>query len=403
MTANRQKRLLVIGATWEQVPLIRAAKERGCFVMATATTSDAEGLAFADQQAILDPRDLRRVLEIARDFNPDGVTADQCDYSHFASVFVSEKLGLPNAGLRAAQNTTNKFWMRSRCQQAHILQPRFVACCDTDEAQKAVELIGLPVIVKPVDNRGAFGVHVVYSLEELKGAFLDALMNAHSRQVIVEAYIEGTHITVDGCVDQDGQHHNLAIASKQVTGGDKPIITQVNYPADISPEYYEHVASVNSDVIDALGIRGGLTHSEYILDDKGRCFLVETANRGGGVWTSAHIVPTMSGVDTNNLLISNALNEPFPVSVNSFDGFVTLKFFIFKPGKVSHISGLEDARRIDGLEHLRLFIGEGDTLFPPQSGAERHGFVILKSKNKRLADVIYDRVLKTIEVNYVKD
>ena len=195
------------------------SKKMGCYVLATSPLEDDEGLSIADEQVIVDPRDLRQIMVTAELFKPDGITADECDYSHYAAVYAAARLGLQHDGFAGAQYTTNKLWMREQCQKSHILQPRFLACKTFDDAKKAVDLMGWPVIVKPVDNRGAFGVNVAVSISELEHAYLDALMNAHSREVIVEAYIEGTHITVDGCVDQDGVHHNLAIASKSVIPG----------------------------------------------------------------------------------------------------------------------------------------------------------------------------------------
>jgi biotin carboxylase len=391
---------MIIGASWEQIPLIKTAKEMGCYVLATSAEEDAEGLLLADKQVVVDPRDLRSILKIAKSFQPDGVTADECDYSHYAAVVISENLELPHDGMIAAQYTTNKLWMRDQCHKAHILQPRFVACRTFKDALNAMNLIEWPVIVKPVDNRGAFGINIANSNSELKHAYLDALINSHSREVIVEAYIEGIHITVDGCVDQDGIHHNLAIASKDVMTGDKPIIVQVDYPAKISKENRDYIFSVNSQVIEALEICSGLTHSEYIFDKKGRCFLVETANRGGGVLTSAYIVPAMSNVDVSSLLVNNALNQKFSINIKPYAGSVILKFFVFKPGKVAKVVGIEDVKSIKGVEYIKIFIGSGDELFPPQSGSERHGFVILKAINIDKINLLYQKIISTIQVVY---
>jgi len=400
---NKNLRLMIIGASWEQVPLIKLAKKMGYYVLATSPNIDAEGFNYSDEKAIVDPRDLRRVVSIAEDFNPIGISADECDYSHYAAVYSSIKLGLCNDGFAGAQYTSNKLWMREQCHKSHILQPRFVACRTFLDADKASGLIGWPVIVKPVDNRGAFGINIANTIDELEYAYFDALMNSHSREVIVEAYIEGTHITVDGCVDQGGVHHNLAIASKAVTPGDKPIIIQVDYPASISQESCDYILATNSQVINALEIKAGLTHSEYILDNRGRCFLVETANRGGGVLTSAYIVPEMSGVDTNKLLIKNSVGERFSFKVKPFKGSVILKFFVFETGLVKHIHGLEEAKTIQGVKHIKLFFNSGDRLTQPQSGAERHGFMILKADSGNKINKLFSKTINAIRIVYDKD
>lgn len=394
------KKLMVIGATWEQLPLIQTAKSKGYYVVATDPNPEAIGLPLADATEHLDPRDLGRALSIAKKHQVDGAVSDECDYSHYAATYVNDTLGFPSDGIAAAQFTTNKRWMRERCREHHILQPRFVACRTLDEVEAAAELIGLPVIVKPTDNRGSFGVHKVEKKEDLNAAYLDSLLNAHSREVLVEAFIEGVHLTVDGCMDQKGEHHNLAIASKKVMAGDKPIITEVLYPAAISSESIEHVLKTNSAVIEALKIKRGATHSEYVLDDKGRCFLLETATRGGGVLTSAKIIPEVSNVSISELIIANAMSETYNVNVSFNRKAALLTFFVFAPGKVKSIEGLDKVKELPGLLHVQLSIKPGDVLLPMQSGADRHGFTIFSSENVESLEEMRKLIFDTIKVHY---
>jgi biotin carboxylase len=399
---SSQKRLMVIGAKWEQIPLIEAAKARGCYIIATDPDPAAQALVMADEAEVLDPRDLSGALTIARRHAVDGVTADQCDYSRYAAVLVTAMLGLGKANFSAAQLTTNKRWMRERCREHQIFQPRFIPCRTEDEAYAAADLIGFPVIVKPVDNRGSFGVHRVDRSEDLQPAFFNAVLNAHSREVLIEAYVEGIHVTVDGCVDQDGRHHNLAIATKKVTAGEKPIITEVYYPARLSPEIAQHVQDTNLRVIDALGITDGLTHSEYIVDVKGRCFLVETANRGGGVLTSGKVVPAISGVDVSALLVANALEEPFDVVPSVRGKHVMLAFFVFAPGKVLRVEGFDEAKKMEGVLHVFSMVKPGQVLTPPQSGAGRHGFAIVAGDSEVEVHAKFERVQASIAITYDK-
>ena len=397
---NAKNRLMIIGSTWEQIPLISQAKDMGCYVLGTDTDVNAEGLQFVDEKAIVSPRSLYELLEIAKKFKPDGITADECDYSHFAAVYISERLGLNNDGLEAAQNTGNKYIMRSQALEGRIVQPRFFSCNTYRQACDAADSIGWPVIVKPHDNRGAYGVNIASNLDELKFAFLEATMHSHSRLTIVESCITGIHITVDGCFDQNGKHHNLAIASKKTLTGKKPIICEVIYPAEISEDNKKIILEANHNVVSALKIKSGLTHSEYILDNQNRCFLVETANRGGGVWTSAIIVPILSGINNSELLINNALNKKYELKTKFWKGVVSLKFFIFKPGKVKNILGIEKVRKIKGVEGIKINIKNGERIAKPTGGGERHGFIIIKAKNKLELENIFNKVNKTIIINY---
>jgi biotin carboxylase len=393
-------KLMIVGATWEQIPLIETAKELGHWVIATDSNPLSEGLLLADAYEIVDPLDLPAIYELAIRYGVDGITADECDYSHYAATFVSSRLNLPNDGLDAAQFTTNKRWMRERCREARISQPRFFTCRTLKEAQKAVQVIDWPVVVKPVDNRGSIGVSVVHSDTELPAAYLDAVMNAHSHEVLVEAYVDGTHITVDGCFDRDGKHHNLAVASKKIIPGAKPVIIEVIYPAEISGQQLELVLDTNDAVVAALNMEAGLSHSEYIIDKQDRVFLLETANRGGGVLTSAKIIPEVSGVDASRLLISNALDQKYEIRPHTLDGMVMLTFLVLAPGEVKGIRGVENARELENVMELRLNFDLGDTLVPPISGAARHGFVIMKGNSRAELQSVYDEVMTTIEIDY---
>lgn len=386
-------RVMIIGAKWEQIPLIMQAKLSGHFVISTDPQSDAEGREISDAFEILNPRNLSDALEIAKKYKVDGVVADECDYSRFASVYLNIVLGLGgrNNNFNAAQYTGNKLWMRECCREHQIFQPRFISCKSYDEAVAALSLIGLPVIVKPVDNRGSAGVHHVTDLGQLLFAFYDAVSNAHSRLVLVEAYIEGLHITVDGCFDQNGLHHNLAFASKKLLEGQNPVITEVYYPAKIDQDTLDHVADANNKVIQALGISDGLTHSEFIVDVKGRCFLVETANRGGGVLTSAKIIPELSGVNTSALLIANSLGQNYNIQPAHIDLCVCLHFFVFRPGVIKSISGIDDVRSLSTVIHVQINAIPGTLIGKPKSGSERHGFVIVRGSSM---DDVYAEIQK---------
>lgn len=392
--------LMIIGGNWEQKILVEKAKAMGLRIVLTDPSDQCAAKPLADAFYQVEPRDLSKMLKIATQEGIQGVIADACDYSHYASVVVARSLGLPNAGLEAAQHTTNKCWMRECVRDAAVMQPRFFACKALAEARKAMALIGLPVIVKPVDNRGAFGVSIVRFESELDNAFLDALINAHSRQVMVEAFVEGTHLTVDGICDEKGEHHNLAIASKTILSGDKPVITNVTYPAKISDEYKAHVLSVNQNVVKALGIRRGFTHSEYILDEKGRCFLVETANRGGGVFTASKILPHISHADLYGFLIAQALSRDAALKLAHVNDCIQLTFFVFENGFVKSIDGVDKVTALNGVLHFQLLIQEGQIINRPKNGAERHGFAIIAAQDYAALEQLKLTIDQTLEVRY---
>jgi len=60
-----QKALMVIGAGPNQLPLIRAAKERGLYVIATDLDAGAEGFALCDGFGVVSTRDVEKSIKYA--------------------------------------------------------------------------------------------------------------------------------------------------------------------------------------------------------------------------------------------------------------------------------------------------------------------------------------------------
>ncbi|MCG2689718.1 ATP-grasp domain-containing protein, partial [Candidatus Parcubacteria bacterium] len=314
--------------------------------------------------------------------------SDNCDYSLFACAFLGAMFNLPATSLEAAQLTTNKYNMRERLSHFNIPQPKFILCKTEAEAETAAQKIGLPVVIKPADNRGSFGVKAVFAKKDIKPYFLHALSNTHCRYALVEKYIEGINLTVDGFCFKDG-HLCLGLASKKIlmTKENKPVTQEVIYPAEIKPELVKRVLENNEKVVKALDLKFGATHVEYNLTKEGVPYLLEIANRGGGVMTSASIIPSISGVSMQTLLLKAALGET-PKKPNGFDVLknksAILHFFIFnKRGKIKKISGVEKVKKRKDVLLLFLMVKVGDVIGEILSGAHRHGFCILVGENRQ--------------------
>lgn len=397
------KRILIIGAGWEQVPLIKKAKEKGLFVIATNPDASGEGLNFADQSEIANPRDLSKILDIAKKYDINALTADECDYSYFASVFVANVLGLPGANIDTAQLVTNKKRMRIKCQEYGILQPEFYPCVTLKETKEAVKKIGFPVIMKPLDNRGNFGVNQVLEPAEVEPAFYEALANSHSREILVEKFIEGTMLMLDGYVFDDLGHVPLAISSKKMLGGKKRVAMEIIYPAQIPNSLIKNAIDISNQIVNqALGFNRGATHIEFILNNKGEIYFIEIHNRGGGVHISNKIVPAISGVDVSECLIRHALGEKVIIKnkPDILSKFVLLKFFRFPTGEIKHILNKNEVKKNPGLIDIRLSVKEGDVVRDITNDAGRHGFTITLGNSLEEAYRISEEAYRNIEVIY---
>lgn len=91
-------------------------------------------------------------------------------------------------GMSLAQN---KYWTATMLASAGLPTPEHHLVQSNDEALKAAEKIGYPLVVKPVDMERGEGVFVDVSKTQLQEAFNQAQQASPSKQVLIEKQIAG--------------------------------------------------------------------------------------------------------------------------------------------------------------------------------------------------------------------
>lgn len=389
------KRILIINLGWEQAPLIDHFVERAdCQLFGVHYNDDPYRAEVFKTIHTCDLRDLPSILDFAEDVNPDAVISDECDYSLFAQAVIAEKFNLPGPSLISAQLANNKYLQRERAHAKGLTIPAYKLCTVLDDVEAFATINGYPFIAKPIDNRGSFGVVKVESPEDMASGFWEALVHSHSRQVIVEEFIEGIHITVDGYIFKDLGPKSLALATKQLAGGNAQVAVGIVYPGELDPAMFEKALAVNEVVNQSLGYNFGMTHSEYMIRGE-NIYLIESANRGGGVFTSEIIAPFTSGVDLLTQYVADCLGEECNKYKVSEHNPVVLRFFSFNSGYVTSVEGWENITKHPKVLASDLFIKQGESVAPITSDANRHGFFILDGCSKDA-----ETLLKSIRVHY---
>ena len=373
------KKALIINLGWEQETLIDAVAANSCELYGIHYNDNIYKKELFKDILISDLRDLSKIINFSDQVKPDAILSDQCDYSFFAQAILCEKYQLPGPSIHQAQISSNKFIQRKLALEQKIPIPEFQNIYYPDEIYSFVEKVGYPIIIKPIDNRGSFGVTKIGTEKEILPAYFNALSNSHSRYVIVEKFIEGMEITIDGYCFQRNPY-SLALAKKKHIDNEKQVSIDIKYPGELSEELYEKALRLNEEVINKLGYKFGMTHAEYIVSASDDIYLVEAANRGGGVYTSEIIVPNVSMVDILKAYVNDCLQTPLTCPPEIIERReVILKFFSFAPGKIPSIEGVASIIQDPCLLKFRLEVHPGDIIHPISNDSNRHGFIIVKS------------------------
>ncbi|MBN2802246.1 MAG: carbamoyl-phosphate synthase (glutamine-hydrolyzing) large subunit [Deltaproteobacteria bacterium] len=177
---------------------IKALKEEGIRTVLVnpniATIQTSEELPDEVYFVPVRPEFVEQVIEKER---PDGIllgfggqTALNCGIALYQSG-VLEKYGVKVLGtsVETIINTEDREEFVARLDEIGVDTPRSIPTSNIDEAIKAAEKIGYPVMGRVAYALGGLGSGKCYNLEELKDLAGKAF--AHTKQLLIEEYLEG--------------------------------------------------------------------------------------------------------------------------------------------------------------------------------------------------------------------
>lgn len=389
------KRILIINLGWEQVPLIeRIIERKDCSLYGVHFDDEPYCQNSFEEILTSDIRDLEKLFSFANRISPDAVISDQCDYSLFAQAVIADSQGLPGPTLRGAQISNNKYLQRETAKAGGVLIPQYSLCFTHNDVSDFADKVGYPIIVKPTDNRGSFGVVKVTSEEMLVQAFFTALVNSHSRCVLAEEFIDGQQITVDGYVFPGLGCKSVALGTKLMAEEGTQVALGISYPGQLAGDLFDRAMALNESVNERLGFKSGMTHTEYMIRD-GEIYLIESANRGGGVYTSELIAPESSGIDLLSQYINDCLGESIDLYQPPTHQPVVLRFFSFRPGKVVAVHNWDRVVSDPQVMAGNIMISPGDQINPVSNDANRHGYLIVRGEPGYA-----EKLMAEVEVEY---
>ncbi|NBB86679.1 MAG: ATP-grasp domain-containing protein [Bacteroidetes bacterium] len=222
------------------------------------------------------------------------IPLDEFDLENAAAL--REHLRLPGLGLTAMRYFRDKLAMRMQARAAGIRVPDFVPVINYDEIRAFMDRCPLPWILKPRSEASAIGLKKIKDPEVLWRT-LDELGDRQSH-FLLEEFVAGDVYHVDGLVSNGevlfSEAHRYAATPFEVmhSGGLFATCTLARND-DEAATCRAHTAQL----MEALGLKHGAFHTEFIRDTDGRFHFLETAARVGG----AHIAEMLEAATGLNL------------------------------------------------------------------------------------------------------
>lgn len=255
-----------------------------------------------------------------------------------------ERFGVPGMSVDTVRGFRDKGLMKQRVAAAGLRVPKALRVRTASEVWRGAELIGYPLILKPIAGAGSADTYRIDGPDDLVRV-LPYLR--HVEEASCEEFVEGEEYTFDTiCIEGRPAFTNvaqylprplLARSHEWIS----PIIITVR---DLSQPKLQGGIRLGMGVLDALGMGTGFTHMEWYRKADGEVVFGEIGCRPGG----AHLADQMNFTCDIDVFREWAR----AVCWKTWEAPTDRKYnvaIVFKralgQGKITSISGLEQVQR----------------------------------------------------------
>jgi biotin carboxylase len=384
---------VVIGGSRSQLGLLEQARALGHRVCVVDGAETAPLLAAADVGIVRNFVDVDGVLADLREreIEPEAVATMGSDQAVLPTARLAERLGLPGLPVRTAEIVADKRKMRAAFEGAGVPT---AAGQEVTSAEEAAAAFGGRSVLKPVDGSAQRGVTEVRSRDELPAAFERALAASRTGAVVLERYLEGDELTINGFL-LEGECFPMSI-TRRLLHPPPPLGVCIahRYPSGLSEEREQELFDLAHRASTAVGIETGPSYVQVRED-----FVIEVGARLGG-GKDAELAKLLTGFDAVRANVLWALGRLNPGDLTRGEPVAPcgqVRFVVSPPGRIVRLDA-SPALALDGVHEAGFYWREGMVLPPLTSGAERLGYLVLTAQSDAELDELTDHALKSLDV-----
>lgn len=319
---------------------------------------------------------------------PFDAVATVGDYHIAVVAEVARELGLPGLGIRAAQITTNKLLTQNICTAAGIPVARYASCETAEEALRAAKNLGLPCVVKPLDESGSVGVALCETAADIEQQFryiseerVNPRGQPRSSSVLVEEYLLGYEASVES-VTSDGHTTIIGVTDKHLSTNAQFVEVGHTFPSCLPKEIADACALMAKRALDAVGYDFGASHVELKVTPQGPKLIEINPRPAGDRITD--LIELSTGISVLEEVLGMHVGRK-PTSFRGESSGAAIRYITAPPGRVARISGQDLAASVPGVQEASVRAAVGDMVGPLRSSSDRLGHVIASAEHPYVA------------------
>src|SRR2546427_393352 len=386
--------LLLPTVTYRTVAFVEAARRLGADLTVASERPSTFERANPTGLVTLDFADPTHAAAQAREFaraHPvHGVVAVDDDTAVVAAA-IAEELGLRGNPVAAAAAARDKHQQRQLLAAAGVAVPRFELLTTAADPESHSRGVSYPCVLKPLRLSGSRGVvradtpaEFVAAFGRIKRILEQSGCHPASRSLLVEEFVPGREVAVEGLVTQDALTV-LAIFDKP-DPLDGPFFEETIYvtPSRLAQTAQQQVVACAQVAVGALGLREGPIHAEIRHNDQG-AWLIELAARaiGGRCSGALGFESRETGrgkreTSLEEIIIRHALGMNLPTIERERQAAGVMMIPVPGAGVLREVRGVDAARAVPLVEEGVITMYPGQTLVPWPEGSRYPGFIFAR-------------------------
>lgn len=393
------KKLMILGASYSQLPLYKAAADLGIGTVAVSTPGDWPGFQLADECSYTDISDPEAVLEAAQKHKINGIATCCLDAGIRSVGYVCEHMGLKGLSAEAGKLCSDKYLMKEAFVRNGVNCARHICIRNREELETAVGTLKFPVILKAVDLMGSRGIFRCNTKEEVYSHYADTMTATGKDYCLLEEFIEGEML---GCEAMICDGELLYCLPNNIENYPGFVPTPIGHSVP-----YRKQKTLGGEVrrqvilaLNALGMDNCPVNCD-LMEKDGKIYVIEITGRAGGNCLP-EIAGLYYGINYYEAIVRLAMDMDVK---NLFAGE------ILRPAVLSHIltsdkDGIlkqihnENNPQPD-LTDLSFNVSPGDEIRHYENGRDRLGQVILTGKNLQGCENRLVEVLSKISIEFI--
>lgn len=264
------KKILLLGGSHRDIPLIKASQELGYFVITLGDRDYYLGHQYSDKSYKINFNDLEKVKKIALDEQIDYLLPGCGEESYLKTVQLSHELNIGNFDTpETAKLIHNKWKFKDFCLKNTISTPNGIFYKDQNDLKN----LQFPIVVKPTNLSGGRGVEIVNDTDELQKSLTNA--QKFSDEIFLEEFIDGKLIA-----------YSIFLKNQKIiygfVGDDKtylnPYLIASAYPTDIEDVVLNKLKDDIEKLARLLYLVDGMFHLQVLIKDQ-KPYIIDVTRR----------------------------------------------------------------------------------------------------------------------------